>query len=69
MIEYIIICIVISLVIFFILHWIFLGPVFGQDVDPRYYCIEKLNNPFPYTQLCKEQVMKEVMKYTDRLEK
>jgi hypothetical protein len=39
----------------------------GQDVDPRYYCIEKLKTPYPYSELCRDQVMNEVMKYTDGL--
>jgi hypothetical protein len=47
-----------------------LEQIHGQDtVDPRYYCIEKLNKPFPYSELCREQIMKEIMNYTDGLEK
>ena len=47
-----------------------LEQIHGQDsVDPRYYCIEKLNKPFPYNELCREQIMKEIMNYTEGLEK
>jgi len=39
----------------------------GQDADPRYYCIEKFKTPYPYIELCREQVMNEVKQYTDGL--
>jgi hypothetical protein len=36
---------------------------YSQDADPRYYCIEKLHTPYPFSELCKEQVLNDVQRF------
>jgi len=71
MISMILYGLLLVLLVYIVLNLIIFGRhAFSQDaVDPRYYCIEKLNKPFPYSELCREQIMKEIMNYTDGLEK
>ena len=66
--EYEIMAIICWVLAAIVLSVLIFSVVYGQDaVDPRYYCIEKLNKPFPYNELCREQIMKEIMNYTDGL--
>jgi len=70
MISMILYGLVLVIIIYVLLNFMIFGRhAFSQDADPRYYCIEKFNTPYPYNELCREQIMKEIMNYTDGLEK